>query len=410
MIRGNRVLLHAGTTCLLSSPGLEEDGAQCEVLAFDKKKQKWHVRICGSTTRLLVQEDSLSLVFALLPLSLDRGQYVELETETEHGLCGRGLTARQVIDAGHPIFEEAPLIVVPNLAGDARTAKARGLQHYQMRFQAYAALVGKAKHDVQMAKAQAAFMAAGESGLVPEHLNAAANAMCAGNEGGQELMTKLLMRYETNEFSFDNGVPGQPVDAAFAASALYVFTALGNHSCDPNMTIVSKREFCELYGEPYTVQEHAGVLVAIAKREIQSGERLTYNYAPHGFDLSWDVHERRAFMLERKGFQCGCERCVAELAAAAPVAGAKAEVQACAPAAAEAIVQEMPATKKHDGKEVLLRGRLLRRRFLRRLLFRRFQEVTDGVMGQIACGVSMVVGLGTLAIVAAVASRWRRRH
>ena len=111
---------------------------------------------------------------------------------------------------------------------------------------------------------------------------------------------------------------------------MYAFTARVNHSCDPNMGMVSKEGFHVAHKIGFKLSQGGGMLVAYAKREIAAGERLTFCYGDAEV-VGWDVGKRREYLKDTYGFECGCERCVREMAGGAtvcpPVAAAPEELE-----------------------------------------------------------------------------------
>ena len=88
------------------------------------------------------------------------------------------------------------------------------------------------------------------------------------------------------------------------------------------------------------------MLVAYARRDIHPGERLSFCYGDAEL-MTWEVARRRAHLLEKYGFTCGCERCVREAAAmpgAAKPASAPAEPEAAAATAPAKMTAKRPAT------------------------------------------------------------------
>lgn len=81
-----------------------------------------------------------------------------------------------------------------------------------------------------------------------------------------------------------------------SGTALFSVQCCANHSCEPNVQL------------EYSSGDCTGSLVA--KRDLLPGEELCINY----IDIEQPVAFRQAD-LKHYGFQCGCEKCVAEMAA-----------------------------------------------------------------------------------------------
>ena len=50
-----------------------------------------------------------------------------------------------------------------------------------------------------------------------------------------------------------------------------------------------------------------------AKRQLMPGERVTLNYGPAAL-CNWPLAKRRAYLIDKCGFVCGCEKCEADAA------------------------------------------------------------------------------------------------
>ena len=134
-----------------------------------------------------------------------------------------------------------------------------------------------------------------------------------------------------------------------------------NHCCHPSAFVDTKKA----PWRPGELCREDGLLVAKAYRDIAVGERVTLNYGPKELP-EWPLAKRRAYMLERHGFICGCSQCEADEQAEAAAAAcspckdgaalpaamrskadlkAEAEAEAEAAAAAEAAEAEAAAAK-----------------------------------------------------------------
>ena len=224
--------------------------------------------------------------------------------------------SKQHVRCAEPIFEEAPIVVVSTDRTDANFER----QRLFARFEAYTILGQMAEGGGQAAaQAISAFHELTPNGEMQPELVAAANAILDTNAPPElpaaqrtELLreiTDVLMRFEMNQVGYNRGHDSSRVQA----SGLYILTSRLNHSCDANVSIQSKKAYCEQHGLPYSMAEEGDVLIAMANRDIHKGERLTINYVfgHDGFPGDWDVHRRRE-LLQRRGFKCACERCTAE--------------------------------------------------------------------------------------------------
>lgn len=322
MIQGTRAALHEGTVVYVSE--LAPVPIRAVVLARNATNGKWRVQLQGGKWQgreLFVPEDALRLSFCLLPSSPSKfRRFVRMEDESAQGTCGRGLVVQEPVPAGAPIFAEEPLLVIGGLVLSHRS-------HHSERWLAYAALQKRAQLELQQAAtgvpsgfenagALAAFNELGIASHVPTHVREGAEniAMKLFEDASRvDEVTNVLMRFHSNQFRFDNGAA--PTDTAFASSAVYSSISRVNHSCAPAMTIEPARLYAQrhaLDGIGESVEESGGMLIAVAARELQAGERLTFCYGPAELAQSWDLHKRRDFLLNELGFTCGCERCVVE--------------------------------------------------------------------------------------------------
>ena len=327
MLSGRAVALHKGSFCYLSTDGETYEDALCVIRSYEPVKQLWLVQHAGE--EVLVPETSLRFCFSLLPNALKKFEtYHKLAYEDAQGACGRGLLAGQDIQKGMPIFEERPLLV-------AFKSAASPVEHHEQRWRAYEMLVARANQEAKIttdrawANALAAFDDLGISDHVPPHLEGSVAQIASADfrkaphqfasaqaqAAHTRLITDTLMRFHCNQFGISNGATER--DPAFAASAVYACTSRINHSCSPNVSMVTKETFCKQHRIACSVDRDGGVKMAVATRDIKQGERLTFSYQNEVTSPSMGVRERRALLLERLSFMCGCERCVAEATAAA---------------------------------------------------------------------------------------------
>jgi hypothetical protein len=123
------------------------------------------------------------------------------------------------------------------------------------------------------------------------------------------------MQFQRNQFAFHNGASAT---SAANASAVYLFTSRLNHACCPNVVLKPKVALAAAQppkpGEP--LGGGAGRVAATAAVAVAPGAALTINYGPVQL-LTWPLPQRRAYLVAKHGFWCGCPRCAAEEAAAA---------------------------------------------------------------------------------------------
>ena len=345
MIQGARVRLHRGTVCYILAGDAPLDGERCTVLSYDSSASKWRVRMQGAAwggRELHLPETALRLSFSLLPSSPGKLQcHFQVESEGEQGACGRGLVAAQRVPAGMMILEEPPLIVAFKSTSSLQ-------EHHYERWLAYGTLRANARmsgasNHAALVRAFDAFDSLGVAAAVPSHVRegAAHIVAMALEAGGQassiseeqreahlQHVTAVLMRFQSNQFTFNNGAPAQ--DPSFYAAAVYAFISRINHSCRPSCGMVSKSLYCSANRIAFNVEEEGSAMCAYALRDLAAGDRITFNYGPDELVKSWGLHERRAFLRERLNFVCGCERCIAEEAEEARTEAATVGVEAAA--------------------------------------------------------------------------------
>ena len=115
---------------------------------------------------------------------------------------------------------------------------------------------------------------------------------------------RVCQRLSSN--GFDTDADGHSLNEGATCLSIYALTALMNHSCDPS---------CELApGKVAQARLHTR-----ARRRIEPGEELCFNYGPPLL-LDSSVGDRRDFMLRHHYFVCSCRRCVSEAQSGSTVA------------------------------------------------------------------------------------------
>ena len=352
MHEGVHIRLYEGTIVTCQRRGYARD-VRGSIIDFDRESNQWRVRLADNND-VLVPESALTFCHCLLPASLDLNEiYVPLEFANSQGTCGRGLIVSQAVKAGAPILQEAPFILGPSTNGDTSTREIKEL--HAERWLAIATLAEHAKCERTSGCSDAwqtmlsAFEELTNAAQVSSHVRAGASYTCSrharrvfaqratnvaagsasSTAGGPlaptpaQMVTDVLMRFSCNQFRIslsaqhpELSAASEPDHPGLVASALYAFISRVNHSCDPTMAMTSKELFCAARGMPFDIATDGGVAIAYAKRDLQPGEALTFNYcgASMATDEWSDVVKRRAFLWEKMGFVCGCERCVSESA------------------------------------------------------------------------------------------------
>ena len=218
------------------------------VQSYDAARSKWHVRLQRREKELLVPESALTLSFCLNCQALKRGVKLVKLTDEAQGACGRGLALAQPVAPGAPLFEEPPLVVT----------RASPERVHEERWRAYVTLMlgrgGAASGaDAELSAALAAFDDLGICDTRNESVERAAGSIlgqalrASGADGmGDEERRKhveqvfnALMRFQSNQFKFDNGCADDC--ARFRASAVFHYTSRLNHSCEPSAFVETKR-------------------------------------------------------------------------------------------------------------------------------------------------------------------------
>ena len=292
MLHGVQVRLHPGTVCRLEAPGRDFHGSHCTAHQFVADKAKWHVTLKGKAEGkpMLVPESMMCLSHCLLPQSVSRvRKHVQLIEEEAQGSCGRGLIVDQPVAPGAPLFEEPPMML-----------SSAGGERHNDRWRAYLTLMmGASQTDGEFAATLAAFEYLGVSDLPQMRTSTEAAASkilgeavaASGGDvsqmpaeqlrGQQDKVTGALMRFQSNQFKFDNYAAsgGGAVEGGatrFSAAALFAFTAKMNHCCQPSV-FVDRRWSPHVAGAR---EASDGVLQIRALRALRSGERLTINQGP----------------------------------------------------------------------------------------------------------------------------------
>ena len=310
-----------------------DDGEACELLSFEGSS--WTVRL-SSGREAPLPEASLRFGHSLLIDSLDTlVKHVALRGQ-EQGACGRGLISTEPVEKGTTLFEEAPLFVVATTAGEGGSVEEYRAHHTE-RWHAYTTLLARRDAEAEPGgkwhRAYASFDDLGVADEVPDHVKDAAGCIAASSGAApsttEDQVVAVLMRFHCNQFGRLN--PGAPSDdearledatteetavagappPAPTATALFPFTSRINHSCDPTIGMALRKAYQRARGSAEYMLDDGDVHLAYALRHLLPFERLTFNYGPEEL-LGWNVTRRRAYLFERLGFVCGCERCVEE--------------------------------------------------------------------------------------------------
>ena len=96
--------------------------------------------------------------------------------------------------------------------------------------------------------------------------------------------------------SSDSGrrAPVPAMGAVTSGSAAFLVASLFNHSCEPNVEVVFRR--------------NDSTATFVAARDIDQGEQLFVSYLDEGMGLKY----RQNHLRFSYGFTCGCQRCIEE--------------------------------------------------------------------------------------------------
>ena len=107
----------------------------------------------------------------------------------------------------------------------------------------------------------------------------------------QALFVEFVLVCDYNSHCLAGNVPQKFVLEDLAAQALFLRGSMGNHSCRPNTSFSTD----------------SGCLELTAVRPIADGEEITYSYVQI---MGQCTEERRAELLDTKGFLCTCPKCL----------------------------------------------------------------------------------------------------
>jgi hypothetical protein len=306
--------LHAGTSAILNSRvGAKE--LEDEPVDVEKFEQgRWVVRLSRAERRgkvVRVEEPALSFGFSILPRNIaTRSAFAQMVAEQD--ACGRGLIAIAPITRGAVLYEEQPMFVSPTGTSGM----------WAMRWRSYLAMAASAEGNPMMALAMRAFDELTEGhdsdegkrrlwtaaeGIFDEAARSARGVSIDASVRQQQVerVFSVLMRWQSNQFKFDNGAG----PAGGASAAIYRYTAAMNHSCSP--TVMLQPQWAPL--RPGTFEPTDGTVVAKALQDVAPGQPLTINYGPKDLP-TWPVERRRDYMRAKHGFVCGCRKCESEAA------------------------------------------------------------------------------------------------
>jgi len=207
----------------------------------------------------------------------------------------RTLITQAPFAEGEVMFIDFPCLVFANeptahAASAVRWRAIRELSARAMRDPGFALLsqvLGDMAFDESSVGAGAAHVTDGARALARDEGATVADALA---------IRRACLRLEANTLQCD--ARGHWVAEGGAFRALYAYTALLNHSCDPTADIGPGRtEKARLHTRAIT--------------DLAAGTELTINYGPPELP-SWTVAHRRDYLLAHHSFVCACVRCERE--------------------------------------------------------------------------------------------------
>lgn len=121
----------------------------------------------------------------------------------------------------------------------------------------------------------------------------AENRLVKRHGRSRQLVRQLFETVATNNIGMPMG-PRQIV-----AYGLFPTLSRSNHSCDPS---------CELQAGSLPQRE----VLLRAKRDLASGDEVTWSYVQDSAFLAFDLHTRILALYDSYRFICRCQRCLAE--------------------------------------------------------------------------------------------------
>ncbi|KAK3257702.1 hypothetical protein CYMTET_33223 [Cymbomonas tetramitiformis] len=318
MWHGLNIRLHEGTVVHLTDlQSADLNNEPCVVQQFSAEKEKWvvqpqHPRFEGK--KILVAEHNLVFGYCLLPQSPgSTTAHKCVRILEKQGSCGGGLATSGDCPRGTVLFKEAPFIISPTGVGSM----------WDQRWRAYLTMMMRAKSDPAFRQVLECFekltpgneddsdgrqkVKAHAYRLFDEamELQARANGGAPSPDASvrEEQVASVfsaLLKWQQNQFRFENGFPK-------GAAAIFSFTAQMNHSCVPS--VIVEPQWSPLV--PGKNSELDGRIIARTACHVQAGDALCINYGPKEL-LTWSLEKRRAYLLEKNGFLCQCQRCVLE--------------------------------------------------------------------------------------------------
>ena len=319
---GLHARLHQGTIIVLSDLHEHDEccGESAAIERFDGARGQWLVRLRSGALagrERFVPEASMQLSHCrLAPEAKLRSRLGAVPAQGAG--CGRGLVAAEPCAPGQTLFEEAPFLLAPHNATHMWSARWR--LHLETALaaragdagaRAAAAAFGELSPGPARDDARRRALRAAAGAVVDEALAAAVDADAAAADAAArdeafEGVLAVLVRWQSNQFSYKYGTGD--------TAALFNLASRLNHACAPSVVLEPRWQSAQA---PGACARGDGLVVARAARALRPGEPLCINYGPAEL-VDWPVEKRRAYLLEKHRFVCGCARCVEEGARTEP--------------------------------------------------------------------------------------------
>ena len=266
------------------------DGSFATLASFDTSDSTWGMG--GSTRRAREAECAFAYRWRLSALSELRTAKEAPEVCDGPSYPHRTLRTQSAFAEGEVMFIEFPCLVYTNTPTAYASCAAR--------WQACCELSERARREPECALLKQVLgdmtfdaVSAGANAVrVLDGARAVARTQGASATSGASgaLIGRACLRLESNAVPSDARGHWMAEGAGFCA--LYAYTALLNHSCDPSADIGP--------GRTSEARLHTRALVDLAV-----GEEITINYGPVELP-SWPVARRREYLLAHHSFVCAC--------------------------------------------------------------------------------------------------------
>lgn len=265
---------------------MHKRGEFAELVSYDGQTGMWKLNFLGkepSVGYLCAREADCSFAYQLHPKRLNGTMFAKgAHPDIREDQLGRKLVATDSFHRGEAMFIDFPSIVVSNDKS----------HRCQMRWRAHCDMVARARDDA----AHKLLLETFDSMPMID----SSSEMVDGEHVRSRAVRIVSQRFDSNAHESDSN--GNVSGCRGECIALYPYTALMNHSCDPSVTI-----------EPGKLGGAQARLHIRCNRDVlHSGEELTVNYGPAALVTEMTLAQRRDYMQSHHQFTCQCHRCIDE--------------------------------------------------------------------------------------------------